>query len=106
MQYLIYSYFFLFWHVLAVMSSPSCPHVLSANTNIDQPLFGSALLGSARLGSVEICSSKRATSSAFLPCALLEGEGRRERGKGRRDGYTTARDGAAFVRRESDLSLF
>ena len=47
-------------------------HVLvssSANTNINQSLFGSALLGSDRLGSVEICSSKRATSSAFLPCA-------------------------------------
>jgi hypothetical protein len=28
----------------------------------------------------------------------LEGEGRREHGKGRRDGYTTARDGAALRR--------
>ena len=37
---------------------------------------------------------------------LLEGEGRRECGTGRRDGYTTARDGAAFVHRESDLSSF
>ncbi len=48
-------------------------HVLvssSANTNINQPLFGVALLGLARLGSVEICSSKRATSSAFLPCTI------------------------------------
>jgi hypothetical protein len=41
----------------------------SANTNNNQPLFSSALLGSARLRSVERCSSKRATSSAFLPCA-------------------------------------
>jgi len=36
---------------------------------------------------------------------LLKGEGRREHGKGRCDGYTTARDGAAFVRGESDLSI-
>jgi len=37
---------------------------------------------------------------------LLEGEGRHERAKGRRDGYTTARDGVVFVRRESDLPSF
>jgi len=29
---------------------------------------------------------------------LLEGEGRREHGKGWRDGYTAARDGAALWR--------
>ncbi len=54
-SYLFYliSFFFLFRYVL--VSS-------SANTNINQPLFGSALLGSARLSSVEICSSKRAMS--------------------------------------------
>ena len=36
---------------------------------------------------------------------LLEGEGRHERGKGRRDGYTAARDGATFVHGENDLSI-
>ena len=52
----------------------------------------------ARAWEIWCCHPRDSTRRGGTARRLLEGEGRREHGKGRRGSYTTARDGAALRR--------
>ena len=107
----VYAVSYLFYLISYFLFIPSCPRVLVSHHTHQSTIIwlGNTRLGSAWLGGDTAMDGATATAQRRgmawrygngVRWRLLEGEGRRERGKGRRDGYTTARDGTAFVRWE------